>query len=133
VEPTPWYFEAQDAGDARRQRRDFVDYLRTYGECNDDYEAAEVIYGEMVSNVVRHSPGPIQVSVDWPHGSAQLHVKDTGPPLATGALTVPLDPYAESGRGLFIVDQLASDVTIIAHPGDGKTISAELPVHFRSG
>lgn len=133
MEPRPWYFQAQDAGDARVQRRDFVDYLRTHGDCDDDYEAAELIYGEMVGNVVRHAPGPIKVAVEWPQGFATLHVSDTGAAIVRWPFEAPPDPFAESGRGLFIIDKLARRLTITKHPGDGKTVSAALHVHCRTG
>ena len=76
-----WYYEAEDSTSALHQRRDFVKYLRAHGAPGEDYDAAELIFGEIVGNAVVHAPGPLHVHVDWPGGRATLHVSDEGPPI----------------------------------------------------
>ena len=124
-----WYFEVEDSTSALRRRGEFVKYLRTYGGPGDDYEAAELIFGEIVGNAVVHAPGPLEVRVDWPEGRATLHVTDEGPPIRV-ITTLPVDPMAEHGRGLAVANRLARGMT--AEPtAVGKTVVAKLPVSLR--
>jgi anti-sigma regulatory factor (Ser/Thr protein kinase) len=125
--PKPWYFWSPTGTAALRHRAEFVDYLRRYGGDRDDYDAAELIFGELVANVVMHAPGSIKLVVEWPAGHARLNVSDEGPPLDAHAQRS-ADPLCEHGRGLMIVNQLSSAVLCVSHARDGKTVSAALPV-----
>ncbi len=128
--PERWYFEAPEATAALRQRHQFVEYLQTYGGDMDAYGDAEFLFGELVGNVLVHAPGAIEVLVDWPDGRAMLYVTDEGLPIPPHA-TPPADPLSEHGRGLMIVERLASKVTSNLYPGFGKMIGAALTVWCR--
>ena len=117
---------------ALRRRGEFVDYLRRHGGERDDYEAAEMIFGELVANAVLHAPGSIEVLVEWPSGRAMLYISDEGPPLDAQCFRTP-DPSAEHGRGLLIVGRLSASLTCVTNPGDGKTVSAKLPISLDRG
>jgi anti-sigma regulatory factor (Ser/Thr protein kinase) len=117
---------------ALHRRKEFVDYLRRYGGDCDDYEAAEMIFGELVANAVLHAPGSIEVLVEWPSGRAMLYVSDEGPPIDARRNRAP-NPDSEHGRGLLIVQWLSPSLTSVTNPGDGKTISAALPVLLGGG
>lgn len=124
----PWYFEVPDSSSALRRRPDFVRYLRSYGADGEDYEAAELIFGEIVANAMVHAPGPLEVLVDWPEGRATLHVSDEGPPIRV-VHDLP-DPMSESGRGLVVANRLARGLTSTL-TSVGKTVVATLPVRAR--
>lgn len=111
---------------ALRHRTEFVEYLRRNGRATDDYVGAEMIFGELVANAIMHAPGAIEVLVEWPADRATIYVWDQGPPLSAERFQA--DPYSEHGRGLMIVGQLSPAVTTVTYPGDGKTVSAVLPV-----
>lgn len=132
AKPERWHFDAPDATAALFQRREFVRYLRTHGGHADPYGDAELIFGELVGNVVLHAPGPIEVFVDWPDGRATLYVTDEGQQIDLYR-SVPADPFAERGRGLTIVEKLSYMVTAAVYPGFGKMIRAALPVRRPSG
>jgi anti-sigma regulatory factor (Ser/Thr protein kinase) len=124
-----WDYEADDSTSALHQRRNFVRYLRAHGGPGEDYEAAEIIFGEIVGNAVVHAPGPLQMHVDWPEGRATLHVSDEGPPIRViGSL--PADPLSEHGRGLAVANRLSRGMSTEPN-AIGKTVVAKLPVKLR--
>jgi len=123
--PQAWVFEADDAMLAALERHDFIEHLRALASRDSDLHAAEVIYGELVANVVRHAAGRIAIVVDWDSERPILRVRDYG----CGFFSDFQLPHAmsESGRGLFIVRRLAHDVEIHCEPG-GCEVRAMLPV-----
>lgn len=86
-------------------------------------DTAELLTSELVTNAVLHARTEVEVRV-WPHeGHVRVRVDDSRPdrPL------VPREPrpYAGAGRGLAVVEELASSHG--AHPGEGrKTVWFEL-------
>jgi serine/threonine-protein kinase RsbW len=126
--PRPWYVDLPDASFAPQRRPEFVAYLQANGRTDDDYGAAELIFGELVGNAYLHAPGSIEVAVEWSSGHATLHVTDEGQPLDLTDSVLP-DTYSEHGRGLAIVQALAGNLRTTCYPGFGKTVSAALPIH----
>jgi anti-sigma regulatory factor (Ser/Thr protein kinase) len=125
IAPVEWRFDSANALDARRLRREFMASLHAHGA--GDFDAAELVCGELVGNAARHAPGRITVSLAW-DDAATLTVHDEGPSFRPSA-SLPADPLAESGRGLYIVHALALDFHVedVAH--DGSRAIARLPVH----
>lgn len=126
-----WKFETDDAMRALAARASFVTFLTARCTPDSDILAAEVIYGELISNVVRHAPGPVTVNarID-PFGLVTLDVWDCGP----GCALHPSLPLVkeECGRGLYIVWKLSKHVS--SERGDNLSrISAVLPVCARLG
>lgn len=120
-----WSFTAENAQAANDARGDFVRHLRSRVFDRDAIEAAELVFGELVGNVVRHAPGPIDVQLNWSGERPALHVIDRG--TAFGGLAhLPSDPLSEGGRGLFIAQQLSTRVTFEHIAGFGNHVSAEL-------
>lgn len=128
--PFPWHLDLDDAATAPRKRAAFVQYLQANGRPDDDYAAAELIFGELVGNAYLHAPGRLEVAVEWSAGHAVLHVTDQGAALDVSQARMP-DVRSEHGRGLAIVRALAPALHATAYPGYGKTISAALPVRPR--
>lgn len=124
-----WSFEAADAGRAYGVRRDLLMYLQSRAAHGSDLEAAALIFGELVGNVVRHAPGPIAVDLYWEEDMAVLRVIDRGPGFDwDGHARLP-DRYAESGRGLFIAHSVARGLRVRRLPGTGGTeATAWLPI-----
>ena len=121
-----WSFDARDAMSAHGARSAFVAALRAEGTADGDYLGSEVIFGELIGNVVRHAPGPIDVTLEWSDLEPVLHVIDRGP----GFVRLPAlpDTMSESGRGLFIVDALAREFIAKPIPGRGTHVTVRLPV-----
>jgi hypothetical protein len=74
----------------------------------------------VVGNVVRHAHGgAVELAVD--HGGAYsvLHVVDRGCGFHHIS-RLPLDPYAENGRGLLLIAALSVDFTVSERPDGGS-------------
>ena len=127
--PLPWQLGFENPSQALRMRDAFVAYLRIYGCVEDDYDTAELIFDELVSNVCFQAPGPVEIHVEWHSRRAMLHVTDAGLPLDVSAIAFP-DPNDERGRGLAIVNALSATVRSTTYV-NGKTVSAALPIWVR--
>src|SRR5579862_1460584 len=122
-----WSLSFDDARAAWDARSHFVDYLRSIGSGECSIDAAELIFGELLGNVVCHAPGPVEVSVDPYDDSLILHVIDSGPPIVATDWRLPEDTLSERGRGLFIVAQLAAGLRIEHIENYGNHISVTMP------
>jgi anti-sigma regulatory factor (Ser/Thr protein kinase) len=121
-----WYFRSADAAEALPERRAFAEFLRARCTPASDCQAAEIVYGEIVANVVRHAPGPIEIMLRSSTRGVLLEVFDTAPDFSVAR---PLEPpwHSESGRGLHIIWQLCDNLARTITPSGGK-ISVVLPV-----
>jgi anti-sigma regulatory factor (Ser/Thr protein kinase) len=127
VVPVEWQFQSRDARAALDSRASFARYLAETCTPESDCTGAEVVFGELVANTVRHAPGSIDIRVGCDaEGSVVLEVSDTGPEFPL----VPALPSAqcEGGRGLYIVSRLCPRLWKTCGPHGGNTVSAVLPV-----
>jgi anti-sigma regulatory factor (Ser/Thr protein kinase) len=121
-----WTLYAEDARSAMDARARFVEFLLG-ADCDRDFiDRAELVFGELLGNVVRHAPGSVEISVDSNDEWLVLHVFDSGPPIGPARHRLPDDVFSERGRGLFIVEQLAADIQIERVPDRGNHISVTL-------
>lgn len=107
-------------------RHEFMDLLRARG--TGDFVAAELVWGELVGNAVRHAPGPIDVQLDWKDDNPVLTVHDDGESFQPDKISLPADPLSEHGRGLYIVRALALSLRVEDIAGDGNEVTVRLPV-----
>ncbi|GAC1593992.1 MAG: hypothetical protein NVS3B28_24330 [Candidatus Velthaea sp.] len=121
-----WKFESSNEIDARRLRRELIAILRAEGV--GDFDAAELIYGELIGNVVRHAPGRIRIQLVWENDVPVLTVGDEAQPFTVHA-ELPADVMSECGRGMYIVKTLVRDFHIRDVPGDGTEVRVTLPVN----
>lgn len=128
-QPPDWKLDFAEPSQALRKRKELSEYLRTYGRPEDDYDAAELIFDELVANVCFHAFGPMQILIEWHSGRAMLHVTDAGPPIDMATIVFP-DPLDNNGRGLAIINALSVAVRSVSYV-NGKTVSAALPVLVR--
>ena len=108
--PPAWSLALDDARAAIDARAQFVQFLKSISRDRNFIDKAELVFGELLGNVVRHAPGPVEVSVEVKDGSIVLHVIDSGPPLGNFQRALPDDVLSECGRGLFIVEHLTASV-----------------------
>jgi anti-sigma regulatory factor (Ser/Thr protein kinase) len=83
-------------------------------------DAAALCVTELVANVVRHTDSPAcRLTVDFDIDTVRIEVRDdsSAVPAMRGQL-----PQGEGGRGLMIIDALASAWGVEAVEGDGKAI-----------
>ncbi len=122
-----WKFQAEDALDALRLRAAVRAFFLAEAAEGSDVDAAVLIFGELVGNVIRHAPGEIAIAVRWNEDGPVLSVEDRGP----GFDRVPVcssleDPWRESGRGFGIVGLLADDVRVEPRADGGTRVTVRL-------
>jgi serine phosphatase RsbU (regulator of sigma subunit)/anti-sigma regulatory factor (Ser/Thr protein kinase) len=103
-----WSFDSSDAEAAARARGEFVAALAAARVVADDLFSAELVFGELLGNVVRYAPGALEIVFDWRAPRAVLHVLDRGPGFAL-VPRLPTELFSERGRGLFLVSSLSED------------------------
>ncbi len=122
-----WSFDATDEAAAARVKRAFLWRLAGFGSREWDLAAIEAIYGELASNIRRHTPGAATIFLEQRGGEAILRVEDRGAPFSMEGVACP-DLLAESGRGLFMIRALALDVQVErTENSDGNCVSVVLP------
>jgi anti-sigma regulatory factor (Ser/Thr protein kinase) len=155
-----WYLDrSENVGDLRRE---LGHYLRRHAVPGSGREVAdaELIVSEAVGNAIRHTGGPVWVSLSWGTELPVLQVYDIGPGFDTADLPahrhlpgapapatdtpsddvegdVEGDPdvdalLADSGRGLFIIQALAPAVSASVRANAGMVLSVTLPVPRRT-
>lgn len=91
------------AGEARR----FVDSVLEQWDCQPLLDDVQLLVSELVTNAVVHAASDAQVAVRLLPDALRIEVVDRGSS-ALPAPSAPERPDAESGRGLFLVEQLAT-------------------------
>ncbi len=125
---TRWSFDSDDAATATRVRHQLSDILRSVGANANETADAELVFGELLGNVVRHTSGMAEAALDLSGDAPVLHVLDRGPGFTFYA-RLPNDSMSESGRGLFITTMLARDVTVVPRMDGGSHARVVLNVH----
>ena len=114
-----WIFRSSNAEHARAARRSFVKRLGATASAADCWYA-EVIFGELVSNVVRHAPGTVAMWLELNEENAVLYAHDDGPGCTATR------PFL---GGLNLVGKLSPQLCINRVPyKSGTQISVVLPL-----
>jgi hypothetical protein len=134
------YLEAGAAHALPVLRRELMTYLRRHGDPAGDFDAAELLIGEAVGNAVRHTAGPVWVSLLWRDRHPVLTVHDLGPGFDSAALNGTAGPAqtredVPSGRpfsdkpgsdDVETPDRDTVDLDALAESGRGFMIMREL-------
>lgn len=120
-----WVFASDDAARARGARAAIVGKLEAAGFRESALFGVELVYGELIGNVVRYAPGNIEVVLDCSGPAPVLHVLDQG---AGFRMTprLPYDDMSERGRGLYIINELVDEFHVLRRSGGGSHASAVL-------
>lgn len=128
----PWYFETDCARDALAGRHLLERYLSDHTADGSDIFPASLVYGELVSNVVKHAPaGGVRVWLEPHRDKFALCINDAGKGFTQREMAASPDDHAESGRGLFIVQQVCEEVSYGNVEHDGFLVRAVLPLDRR--
>lgn len=122
-----WRFDRGEEIYASSLRQEVMSALRRGAHADSDFAAAELIYGELIGNAIRHARGKVRVRLDWDGEFPSLWVHDEGERYAS-PIALPADPLAESGRGLYIVKALARDFRVERDESSGSAACAILPI-----
>ncbi len=112
---------------AHDSRKLFLAHLVDFGEPGEDFSGAELVFGELIGNVVRHTAGRVTVRLDWSGEYPELCVRDSGKGFDFEA-HLPENILSEAGRGLFLVNALTREFGISAAPGGGTVARAVLDI-----
>jgi anti-sigma regulatory factor (Ser/Thr protein kinase) len=88
--------------------------------CEDATETAVLLTSELVTNALTHGESPVTVAVSWSGEQLRVEVHDRSRYLPT-PWPVHMAPDDETGRGLLLVDTLATDWGFYRTPG-GKAV-----------
>jgi anti-sigma regulatory factor (Ser/Thr protein kinase) len=102
--------------------RNFVTTMLALWDCDDPDELTVLLTSEIVTNAVRYAQRPIRVDIAVDENRVLIAATDDDP-RPPQLMTAP--PEASGGRGLFLVDALASRWGVDPHP-PGKTVWFEL-------
>lgn len=127
--PKTWRFHSSSAHSARDSRVALMGFVREHAAADADLFTTELILGELLANTVEHAPGLVEVVIDWTDERPTIRVRDSGSAVKVILKGLPKDPYAEDGRGLFLISTLAEDLRIGPAPGFGTEVTARLPIH----
>ena len=129
---TRWRFPAADAVAGTAVRRELAEVLDRIGASPDEVGDAQVVLGELIGNVVRHSGGEAEVMLDLSGDAPVVHVLDRGRPFTFHA-RLPRDPMSETGRGLYIASALTHDLNVVPRSGGGSHARAVLALARLAG
>ena len=125
-----WSFDARDAAAAVAARHEFAAEIAARTTSDGDTMSAELVFGELVGNTVRHAAGNVNVILDWTGTAPVLHVIDEGPGFQHNP-KLPADLLAESGRGLYLIATLTFDFQVTKRVGRGSHARTVLAVRTR--
>lgn len=122
---THWSFDSSDSDVTREVRKEFLSELRRGGIPNESLNRAELVFSELIGNVVRYASRWVDVTLDCSGSSPVLHVLDGGPGFQH-VPRLPDSPLSETGRGLFIIDRLTDEFHVNQRPHGGSHARAVL-------
>ena len=125
-----WEFNSDDAASAARARHEFVAELERLGGTGESLFTCELIFGELIGNVVRYAPGPLEIVLDTGAKVPVMHVLDRGRGF-TLVPRLPTDLLSDRGRGLFLIWTLGEDFSVDVRYDGGSHARVVLPFSAR--
>jgi anti-anti-sigma factor len=110
---------------ARLYVRDVLQYWRLALPDQDVIERAELLADELVTNAVVHARTRLRLRLELSGDLLHIGVYDASPRLLR---LVPDDPEGEGGRGLRLVERLATAWGVHHRPDGGKVVWCTLPI-----
>jgi phosphoserine phosphatase RsbU/P len=127
-----WHFDVVDPAAAYALKSDLSKLLRGVSEMTREQDDdCQLIFSELIGNAVRHAPGALSICISRNDNGLELHIIDDGPGFS-GDPALPDNLWSESGRGLFLIKELAQSLTIECLPGHGSYVRVGLPLRLRS-
>lgn len=122
-----WFLEPGDARAARELRKQVSDYLRRHCANSAGVDDAELAFEELLGNAIRHSTGPVWVSLDWRDIHPVVRFYDLGADFELDT-ALPEDALSERGRGLFLAAHLTKELSKAVRTAGGNVVTATLLV-----
>jgi hypothetical protein len=121
-----WQLDARDPFSAQRVKRAILWQLAGLADKTPELAAVELIFGELIANVARHTPGIATVTLEWQGDEPVLHVDDHGPPFQL-LIKAPADDFAEGGRGFWLMSNYSTKL-LVQRIGEANRVSVGLPL-----
>lgn len=121
-----WRLDTTIAKEAARLRHAFRDYLEAYGHPAGDFDAAEMLYGELVANCAYHAPGRLRIEFRW--YDSTLSVIDGCDRLRSWPFSTCDSCPETTVHGFTILSALTARVQVAHDPSGGTRTSVVLPV-----
>ncbi|MGW0563095.1 ATP-binding protein [Streptomyces sp. NPDC003016] len=102
-----------------------VERVRGKPTSADTTGAVLIVVSELVTNAVRHAPGPCTVRLTLHGDGVLIEVSDTSTVLP--CLRAPDVTGATGGWGMQMITRLAGEIHTVPGPGPGKTVRTRLP------
>jgi len=119
-----WVFDVRDVDASRHAQTEFIQRLQAEGISPDDVAVAELVFMELIGNIVRYAPGQVEIAADWSGAFPVLHAIDHGPGFSYNP-KLP-EPMAESGRGIYLISTLTEEFEVLRVSGGGSHACAVL-------
>jgi anti-sigma regulatory factor (Ser/Thr protein kinase) len=113
-----------DRSGAARARHFVADLLSSWGVSDALIDDCRLLVSELVTNAVLHARSAPRVDVDRRDGGVRVAVSDTS---AARPRVLDGGPYSAAGRGMMLVDRIASRWGVDPLP-DGKSVWFELEI-----
>jgi serine phosphatase RsbU (regulator of sigma subunit)/anti-sigma regulatory factor (Ser/Thr protein kinase) len=126
-----WQLDVTDHFAAKNVRLAIADALRRRGAAEKDVCDVELLFSELIGNVIRHAGGMAEIAIDLSSEHPILHVLDRGPGFTFYA-RLPNDVMSESGRGLFITAMLTRELSVVRRSDGGSHARAVLNCETRA-
>ncbi|PWJ50682.1 Anti-sigma regulatory factor (Ser/Thr protein kinase) [Quadrisphaera granulorum] len=111
---------AGEPASARSGRAAATELLGRVGAPESLVESVVLVVSELVTNAVRHAPGPLELLLEADATSASVGVRDT-----SAVRPALVEPYDGGGRGMLVVATVAVRWHVEEVPG-GKVVWAHL-------
>jgi len=102
------FFEIKNSDALQNAWNTLCSFLTEHNASNDGVFNSKLVVYELVGNVLRHSSGVATVQGEVENGYVKIEVRSSLP-FVPPAQSRCSDVYAESGRGLFIVDKVCEE------------------------
>jgi anti-sigma regulatory factor (Ser/Thr protein kinase) len=120
----PQTIRLDPAGESVATARSFADGCLARWGLSEQTDDVQLIVDELVTNAIQHGRGPVTLAIGRRPDRIVVQVQD---PSRTPPEHGPGDLLADSGRGLLLVEELASEWGTTQMP-DGKRVWAEVSV-----
>ncbi len=127
-----WRFDPAWPDLARRVRREARETLAACGLPPERLLDIELVLAELIANLVRYAPGTAELIFERDGPRFVLHLLDKGPGFQVTP-RLPADLFSQSGRGLFLIAQLAAEFSVERRPGGGSHARVVLDTRPASG
>lgn len=128
-----WRLDSNDEAAAWEVRSALAEITGALRADSDTSFAAQMILGEALANALQHAPGEVEVGIEHVDDNLVMTIRDYGPGLNGRIGSLPRNLLAESGRGLFLIDALAAQLTVSSRPEGGTELRAALPLAAERG